>query len=45
VRIRSALLGQQVIAIVPECNQTKITNRCVSRGSVADHHTDLTAQG
>jgi hypothetical protein len=42
--IRGSLLGKQVVAIIPECNQTKIVNRRVRGCSVADHDPDLPAQ-
>ena len=42
--IGSPLLGQQVVAVVPERDQTEIMNRCIRGCPVADHHQHFSAQ-
>ncbi len=44
VRIGGTLLGEQVVAVVPERDQTKIMNRRVRGGSIPDHDAHLPTQ-
>ena len=41
VRVRCALLGQQVVAVVPQPYQAQVGDGGVGRRAVADHHLDL----
>jgi hypothetical protein len=42
--IGSTLLGEQVVAIVPERDKTKIMNRRVRGRTISDYHLHLAAQ-
>ena len=44
VRVGRALLGEQVVAVVPERHQPEVVHRRVRRRPVADHHPDVAPQ-